>query len=101
MISHIPENFLGIVDELLARTKNLDPKADKVLEDLMRAFLNLRKWQIVKNNDHLRYLQETNHENGDYKAVEYQKNVTRYLQEKHKIDKAMKRYTSRAAAFNS
>ncbi len=101
VISHIPENFLGIVDELLARTKNLDPKADKVLEDLMRAFLNLRKWQIVKNNDHLRYLQETNHENGDYKAIEYQKNITHYLQEKHKIDKAMKRYTSRAAAFNS
>jgi DNA primase len=101
VISHLPENFLGIVDELLARTENLDPKADKVLEDLMRAFLNLRKWQIVKNNDHLRYLQETNHENGDYKAIEYQKNITHFLQEKHKIDKAMKRYTSRAAAFNS
>jgi len=101
VISHIPENFLGIVDELLVRTENLDPKADKVLEDLMRAFLNLRKWQIVKSNDHLRYLQESNHENGDYKAVEYQKNITQFLQEKHKIDKAMKRYTSRTAAFNS
>ena len=101
VISHIPENFLGIVDELLVRTENFDTKADKVLEDLMRAFLNLRKWQIVKNNDHLRYLQETNHENGDYKALEYQKNITHFLQEKHKIDKAMKRYTSRSAAFNS
>jgi len=101
VISHIPENFLGIVDELLGRTENLDTKADKVLEDLMRAFLNLRKWQIVKNNDHLRFLQETNHENGDYKALEYQKNITYFLQEKHKIDKAMKRYTSRIATFNS
>jgi len=101
VISHLPENFLGIVDELRVSTENLDPKADKVLEDLMRAFLNLRKWQIVKNNDHLRYLQETNHENGDYIALEYQKNITHFLQEKHKIDKAMKRYTSRTAAFNS
>jgi len=101
VLSHLPDNFLGIVDELLVGTEDLDPTADKVLEDLMRAFLNLRKWQIVKNNDHLRYLQETNHENGDYKALEYQKNITQYLQEKHKIDKAMKRYTSRTAAFNS
>jgi DNA primase len=101
VLSHLPDNFLGIVDELLAGSEDLDPTTDKVLEDLMRAFLNLRKWQIIKNNDHLRYLQETNHENGDYKALEYQKNITQQLQEKHKIDKAMKRYTSRTAAFNS
>jgi len=101
VINHIPENFLGIVDELLVRTKNLDPKADKVLEDLMRAFLKLRKWQIVKNRDHLRYLQESNHENGDYKAVEHQKKTIQYPQEELKIDKLSERYSSRAAAFNS
>jgi hypothetical protein len=95
--NHLPDAFLDIVSELLIQTENLDPKADKVLEDLMRAFLNLRKWQIIKNNDHYRYLQETSHENGDFKALEYQENITHYLQEKHKIDKAMKRYTSRTA----
>ncbi len=82
-------------------TTDLNPKSDKVLEDLMRAFLNLRKWQIIKNNDHYRFLQESNHENGDYKSVEYQKNISQYLKEKHKIDKAMKRYTSRTAAFDT
>ena len=101
VISHIPKNFLEIVDELLVRTENLDTKADKVLEDLMRAFLKLRKWQIVKNRDHLRYLQETNHENGDYKAIEYQKKTIRYSQEELKIDKLSERYTSRTAAINS
>ncbi|MGB2964150.1 MAG: DNA primase [Anaerolineales bacterium] len=101
VLHHLPDNFIEIVDELLIKTENLDPKADKVLEDLMRAFLNLRKWQIIKNNDHYRYLQEAVHQNGDYKALEYQKNISHYLQEKHKIDKAMKRYTSRSAPFNS
>ena len=97
VINHLPDAFSGIVSELLIHTEDLDPKSDKVLEDLMRAFLNLRKWQIIKSNDHYRYLQETSHENGDYKALEYQKNITHYIQEKHKIDKAMKRYTSRTA----
>ena len=101
VLHHLPDNFIEIVDELLIQTENLDPKADKVLEDLMRAFLNLRKWQIIKNNDHYRYLQEAVHQNGDYIALEYQKNISQYLQEKHKIDKAMKRYTSRTAPFNS
>lgn len=101
VISYLPENFLGIVDELLARTVDLDPKADKVLEDLMRALLKLRKWQIVKKRDHLRYLQETNHENGDFKAIEYQKKTIQYSQEEFKIDILSERYTSRTAAFNS
>jgi DNA primase len=101
IISHLPENFEGIVDELLVMTQDINSQTDKVLEDLMRAFLNLRYWQISKQNDHLRFLQERDHENGDYKATEYQKNISHYLQEKHKIDKAMKRYTSRTAAFDS
>jgi DNA primase len=99
IVKKLPEDFLVIVDELLEGTQNLNPKSDKVLEDLMRAFLNLRMWQIMKQNDHYRYLQETSHENGDYKAEEYQKTISHYLQEKHKIDKAMKRYTSRSAVF--
>jgi len=101
IIKKLPEDFIEIVDELLQITEDLNPKSDKVLEDLMRAFLNLRKWQIVKQNDHIRYMQENNHENGDYKAAEFHQNISQNLQEKHKIDKAMQRYTSRTAAFDS
>ncbi len=101
LINKLPEDFIEIVDELLDFTKDLDAKSDKVLDDLMRAFLNLRKWQIIKQNDHYRYLQENNHENGDFIASEYQKNISQNLQEKHKIDKAMQRYTSRTATFDS
>ena len=101
IITNLPTNFEEIVDELLVMTQDLNPNIDKVLEDLMRAFLNLRKWQIAKHNDHYRFLQERDHENGDYKAAEYNENISHFLREKHKIDKAMKRYTSRTAAFDS
>lgn len=101
IINKLPGDFIEVVDELLVFTKDLNPKSEKVLEDLMRAFLNLRKWQIIKQNDHYRYLQENNHENGDYIASEYQKNISQNLQDKHKIDIAMRRYTSRTATFDS
>lgn len=101
IIKRLPEDFIEIVDELLVMTEDLDPKSDKVLDDLMRAFLNLRKWQIIKQNDHYRFLQENNHENGDFKAAEFQKDISLKLQEKHKIDKAMQRYTSRTATVDS
>jgi len=92
---------VNIVDELLVMTEDLNPQSDRVLEDLMRAFLNLRMWQIAKQNDHYRFLQEDSHENGDYKTSEYLEYISQYSQEKHKIDKAMKRYTSRMGALDS
>ena len=101
ILKQLPEDFIEIVDELLELTEDLKPKTERVLEDLMRAFLNLRMWQIIKQNDHYRYLQENNHESGDYKSAEFQKNISQNLQEKHKIDIAMQRYTSRTAAFDS
>lgn len=101
IISHLPDNFEDIVDELLVMTQDLNPNQDKVLEDLMRAFLNLRKWQISKQNDHYRFLQERDHENGDLKSVDNQKFILESTRIEHKIDIAMKRYTSRTAAFDS
>jgi DNA primase len=101
IINHLPEDFVNIVDELLEMTNDLNLGSDRVLEDLMRAFLNLRMWQIIKQNDHYRFLQENSHENGDFKTPEYMGNISHYLQEKHKIDKAMKRYTSRMGALDS
>jgi DNA primase len=97
IINHLPDDLVETVDELLAKTGSINPRSGRVLEDLMRAFLNLRNWQVMKQNDHYRYLQETSHENGDYKAAEYQKNISHCLREKHKIDRAMKRYTSRSS----
>jgi DNA primase len=101
IINHLPDDFVDIVDELLEMTRDLKPQSDRVLEDLMRAFLHLRQGQISKQNDHLRFLQENSHENGDYKTPEHLKNISHYLQEKHKIDKAMERYTSRMGALDT
>ncbi len=101
IIKQLSEDFIEIVDELLELTNDLKPKSDRVLEDLMRAFLNLRKWQIRKRNDHYRYLQESNHENGDFKGSEYLKIISQNMEEEHKIDKAMQCYTSRTAAIDS
>ena len=99
IISQLPDSLLDIVSDLLEATKNLDPKMDKVLDDLMRAFLNLRKWQIGKNRDHLRFLQESSHENGDFKAIEYHKRSLLYSQEELKIDKLKERLTNRNATL--
>lgn len=100
ILHNLSDDFVEVASNLLDQTLEFNIRTDKVLEDLMRAILSLRQRKISKSSDHYRYLLETNHQNGDYKALEYQKNITNILQEKHKIDKAMKRYTSRTAAIN-
>ncbi|MBS1249876.1 MAG: DNA primase [Chloroflexi bacterium] len=99
VLGHLPITLAESVDELLAHTASFDPKTDKVLEDVLRALLNLRRWHVTSKHAHLRYVLENEQENGDFKATEYQKLVMQNLSDLHKIDKAMKRYTSRTAAL--
>ncbi|RLD05619.1 MAG: DNA primase [Chloroflexota bacterium] len=99
VLNNLPMIFMDLVDELLTHTTELDAVVDKVLEDVLRALLSLRRRHVLSNNSHLRYMLESEQENGDYKATEYQTIIIKNLADLQKIDKAMKRYTSRTAAL--
>ena len=99
VLNNLPMIFMDLVDELLTHTTELDAVVDKVLEDVLRALLSLRRRHVLSNNSHLRYMLESEQENGDYKATEYQAIIIKNLADLQKIDKAMKRYTSRTAAL--
>ena len=102
VISNIPMALIELVDELLARTAEFDPKTDKVLEDVMRALLNLRSSQVITIRTHMRYEFEKDQEKGVFKLTEQQKKIMKSLSKtKAKIDKAMERYTNRAAALEA
>jgi len=100
VVKNLSGEILSKADELLERTSGLNPKTDKVLEDLLRAFLNLRRWQVANSNSHLRYLLENDQANGDYQAGEYQSAIIENLQALNRIDKAIKLFTSRTAALH-
>lgn len=99
VMEHLTGDLLDVAQELLANCTDLNPRADKVLEDLMRAFLSLRKWHLLNRNSHLRYLMETTQENGDLKASQYREAMIQNIAERKRIDEAMNRYTSRTAAL--
>jgi len=99
VMGHLSGDLLEVARELLETSMDLNPRADKVLEDLMRAFLSLRKWRVLNRNSHLRYLMETTQENGDMKASQFREAMLQNLKERKKIDQAMNRYTSRTAAL--
>lgn len=99
---HFVQNGLSLplmemADELLARTEKLDPNEEKVLEDLMRSLLDLRKRELRKTIDHLRYLMEEAQQQGDQRASEYQRSMAQYAQVLSRLDQALGQYSSRSA----
>jgi len=99
VLNHLSGELAEVAETLYEQNTDINPKADKVLEDLMRAFLSLRKWQVANKNSHLRYLMETTHKDGDLKASQFREAIIKNVQEQKKIDEAMKRFTSRTAAL--
>jgi hypothetical protein len=89
--------LMEMADELLKHTENLDPVEDRVLDDLLRALLDLRRREISQNIGHLRFMMEEAQEQGDMLTNEYRKNMLDYIQVLNRIDKAFGRFTSRLA----
>jgi DNA primase len=88
-------SMMELADELLARTDTLDPNEDRVLEDLMRALLELRERSLHQSIDYLRYLMEESQEKGDLKATQYMEIMVQHTRGLQKLDRAIGQYTGR------
>jgi len=102
-----PQNFvfnglsltmMEVADDLLARTAQLDPNQERVLEDLMRGLLDLRRRKLHQEIEYQRYLIEEAQEQGDLRATQYSQNMVQLAEVKRRIDQAIKKYTSRSLA---
>jgi DNA primase len=95
-LHNLPLPLLDRADEILVGTEKLDPRTERVFQDLLRTILSLRKRHLQKNNAQMRYLQESAQEEGDSKASEYQPVMVQNNLTLQRLDKALGRYTSRA-----
>ena len=89
--------LMDLADGLLARTEKLDPNLDRVLEDLLRALLDLRSRNLRQQINYLRYHMEEAQEQGDLQAGEYAAQMLEYTQAKNRLDRALGMVTSRSA----
>jgi len=99
-----PQNFvfnslslpmMDMADGLLARTEKLDPNDERVLEDLMRGLLTLRRRRIDQEFEYRRYILVEAQEGGDLKATQDAQSVVHLAQARRSIDASLKEYTSR------
>ena len=85
--------LMELADRLLVRSEKLDPSDERVLEDLIRALLVLRRRHLNQHIDHLRYLMEEAQEAGDARATDYQQTMSQVLLTRNRLDRALGHYT--------
>ena len=88
--------MMEVADELLERTEKLDPNEERVLDDLLRALLDLRRKNIRQNIDHLRFLMEEAQQQGDLSASQYLQSIQTYSQVLYRLHRARDVFASKS-----
>lgn len=100
-----PQNFvynsltlpmMELADGLLERTDKLDSNVERVLEDLMRGLLTLRRRRIDQELEFRRFIILDAQEGGDLKATQDAQTVVQLAKVRRSIDEALMEYTSRS-----
>ncbi len=95
MMSHLPETLTALSQDLLAQTERLEPVDDRLLEELLLRFLDLRRAHAMLNVNQLRYLQEDEQEQGGANIKVYQEQAIQFTRLLSSLDQAKRRISSR------
>jgi len=96
VIAGLPLSLGELADQILAKTHNLDPNEDRVLEELLRTIFEIRRRHINQHIAHLRFLMQESQEQGALLDEEYQHIMVQHLLIRDRLDKALGKRYSRA-----
>jgi DNA primase len=96
VLNNLPMPVMVLVDGMLEITKDFNPENDRVLEDLVRVVLVLRRRHLNEHMDHVRFLMQEVQEAGDLRATEYLQAMKQGIETRELLDRALGYYTNRA-----
>ncbi len=89
-------SMMELADELLERTTEMDPNEDRVMEDLMRGLLDLRRRNLHQEIEYQLAILQDAQEQGDLKPTQSMQTMVQLVEAKKRLDQALQRYISRA-----
>lgn len=92
--ANLPENLTALWEELSTQIEQ-DPVEDRLLEELQRNVLFLRRLSVRQNLTQLRFLQEDAQQKGDLRAASYEQLVLQHTLLLRKLDQAVRRLSAR------
>ncbi|MBI5964061.1 MAG: DNA primase [Chloroflexi bacterium] len=98
VMSHLPETISDVSRDLFAQTEQIDPADDKLLEELLARFIDLRRANAMLNVNQLRFLQEDEQQQGGANIKIYQEQAIQFTRLLHSLDQAKRKLTSKRQA---
>lgn len=91
--ANLPENLTALWEELSTQIEQ-DPVEDRLLEELQRNVLFLRRLSVRQSLTQLRFLQEDAQQKGDLRAASYEQLVLQHTLLLRKLDQAVRRLSA-------
>ncbi len=95
VVESVPASLQGLLQELDSQTEKFERMEEKLLEELLRGVIKLRRVAAGENLNQLRYLQEEAQQVGDLRAASYQSLVLKQTKLLHDLDQAYRRMSSK------
>jgi len=92
---NLPPSLESLADELAAKPGELDPLDDRLIEDLFRAVVKIRRTALTENITQLRFLQEDAQQSGDLRIASYREMVQQYSTQLRSLDQAQLKQNGR------
>ena len=91
VVDAMPVSLQGLSRELVAQAEKLERAEEKLLEELLRGVIKLRRMTAGENLNQLRFLQEEAHQGGDLRAASYQGLVLQHTRLLRDLDQAYRK----------
>jgi DNA primase len=95
VMDHLPEALQELTGELLKQTKQLDPVDERLLEELQRSIIKLRRLGLNESLNQLRFMLEEAQLQGDLRATSYQEKVLQHTRLLRDLDYAGRKLSLR------
>ena len=92
---NLPPSLESLADELAVKPGELDPLDDRLIEDLFRAVVKIRRTALNENINELRFLQEESQQTGDLRTESYRDMVQQYSTLLRSLDQAQLKQNGR------
>lgn len=97
VLTQIPEDLSALMSDLLSQTENVKIPDEKLLDDLIDRFLDLRRTHAMTNVSYLRFIQEDDQQQGGANIKIYMEQTGQYIRLISKIDQAKRKISKRQA----
>ena len=91
VVEAVPASLQGLLQELDTQAEKFERMEEKLLEELLRGVIKLRRVAAGENLNQLRYLIEEAQQVGDLRAASYQSLVLKHTRLLHDLDQAYRK----------